>query len=184
VEADYLKEEVLRMLTEPMDKVSCLFQAAFDRTGHPTHQTSSDWAEGTIVIEFIGNNPTSDLIRHTIFSIYEKEWGGKPDGLEVAYNRAIRYEGGKSWIYSTQSQYTPIRLFITSSPRVLEDLVNGQAKVFVLDHKEYADWKSSKMHQAHKRVQHQPEFVTPPLVGTDVDPGAAIPVVKFGLFKL
>lgn len=191
MDVEYFKDEALRMLTRPMDEISHLFQAAFGRKGFHNERISSDWAKGTIAIEFVRRNPSADEIRETIFSLYEKEWGGKPGGLEVAYNRAIDYNGGQ-WTYARPGQNLPIRLFITSSPLVLSELVRKE-KVFVLDCREYRDWKMSWTHQAHKRAQHRPKPVSTspaiilpgPLMGReDVDPGQQVPVVTLGLYKV
>lgn len=187
----------MRVLTRPMDELAHLIQAAFSKHQFYTDRVSADWAKSTIVIEFRGRQPSSDIIRDTLFTLYEKQWGGKPGGLEIAYNRAIEYKGSDQWVYGQggHSQNLPIRLFITSSPKVLSDLLRNE-KVFVLDCQEYKDWRASWAHNALKRAQFakpRPSAVRDghallmpgPMMGReDVDPGEQIPVVRIGLFKV
>lgn len=185
-EREYYKDEIIHLLTRPMEEVAHLFQRAFLVENHQTRRISLDWAKATIVIEFEGRQPTSDLIRNTIFSMYQKKWGGKPAGIEVAYNRAIEYKGANDWgfapIKSDYRQQLPIRLFITSSGKALADLINGKEKAFVLDDKEFHDWHASWAHNALKRAALAKPDNSPPLVS--IGPGDQVPVVRVGLFKV
>jgi hypothetical protein len=191
-ERDYYKDELLNLLTAPMERVAHMFQEAFLKRNYHNELVNSDWARSMIAIEFTVKQPTSDEIRDIVFSMYQKKWGGKPAGIEVAYNRAIDYQGRNQWVYSNRGVHQPIRLFITSDPKTLGNLINGRERAFVLDDFEFSDWRASWAHNALKRASlAKPKETSPALINIgactperEIDPGEQVPVVRMGLFKL
>jgi hypothetical protein len=181
---DYIKDEIIHLLTAPLDAMADMFRNAFEMYGYANHLVAIDWAGSTICIEF-DRNPTSDQIRHRVFSLFEEKWNGKPKGLDVVYKR-IAEPGGPNGYYNN----APIRLYVTTNAQVVAQLVNRPwDKMFVLDDKEFSDWKMGKIHAVHKKVAESKVYWNKPVgVGMnemrEVDPGEQVPVVKMGLFKV
>jgi hypothetical protein len=191
------------MLTAPLDALALLFREAFMARGFRTDLVNADWAKGTLTIEFPLKSPTSDEIRDSIFKLYQKQWGGKPEGMEVVYKRAIEPNPRRGDANCGIGLYSdaPIRLFVTSNMKFLSALARCEAQFWsalarynefvVLDSKEFKDWQASQVHNLHKRarpVSTAEGYVNKgygPMLGREnVDPGEQVPVVRIGLFKL
>lgn len=160
-ERDYYKDEALALLLRPMDEIAHMFQTAFLEKDFETSR-ATDWAKSTIVLEFVRRQPSSDQLRNTIFALYNRKWGRKPDGLDVVYRTGPSRPGA---YYAANS---PICIYITGSPKALSDLLR-QPKHVVLDKIDFQEWQDSAPWEERIRV---------------FNPGDPVPVVKMGLFKV
>lgn len=176
---DEAKEYVLTTLLRPLEELAHLFQGEFCNFGYYNDLVLFDWSRSTIGIDF-RKNPTSDMIREIVFNLYKRQWGGKPDGLEIAYKASV--PTNHSWHDISPPDVNPIRLLITMKDN-LKDVFRGNEKVHVLDDTDYRDWEARKAHDIIKRATRVTHVIKTP-DRPALDPGQAVPMFHVGLYKV
>jgi hypothetical protein len=145
-DADYLKEEVLRFLVEPLDEIAYEFVRRFGEAGFELRVYKVHWGDGEIILHFneLRQPPSSDQIKDVIFKIYEDRWGGKPTGMDCVYGLGERQsvlllcliiwpDVTKKWLASTSRSQVP-------SGRPF------YGKICILDKVDYTRWKFFRSH--------------------------------------
>lgn len=144
---DDVKDEALRLLYEPLFNLATLFGNAFTKQGYVSELAVCSWDTGIAQLTFEYQVPSSDVLRHTIFSIYDKVWGGKPAGLNCVY-KAARDTAARSLTT------IGVLLYITTDAKRVTFLLDedSKGKVYAMDQADFNDWKSSNNHRLLKRA--------------------------------
>lgn len=126
---DRSKANVLRLLVTPLDEIAGLFMAAFKSYKPILSKVSV--LEGTVLITIFATRPMSDIIRETVFNIYNRHWGGKPDDIECVYKDAIGFVGCEN---------KPVALYVTVRPESVTKLIRDSKAWRVLDFSAFDEW--------------------------------------------
>lgn len=177
-DSDQTKLEALHLLVSPLEVLANWFMAYFDK--YEPILVQVDPLEGFFGLLFMKHVPTSDALREIVFLLYKRQWGHKPDELDVVYKAARA---------NTGACMPPVILNVTVKPENLQHLLRT-AKGWQLE--EWINnlpptyWSPSRPHPKHLVVlkenkQKRTQSIT---VFENGLSGEEAPVVRCGLFRL
>lgn len=150
---DDAKDEVCRLVSEQVEMLISWFASAFLLHGFRTSAQKTDLLNAEVCFTFdYYEQPSSDMLRHIIFSVYKNKWGGKPKHFECIFKR-YRVEttppfGSGSGV---MQEGTILKVFILANWDRVSSLV-GEGQMYCCDQTAYTDWvrKGCLFHEANR----------------------------------